>query len=77
MKFDKNEPLKPFSFIVFLLNFSLVFGIISDDDKDDDVDDELSANEMIKAATIMAQFSQNHLGKLIFQCFQKSVFLRK
>ncbi|XP_035825711.1 bromodomain adjacent to zinc finger domain protein 1A [Aplysia californica] len=32
------------------------------DEKDDDMDEEVSANEMIKSATIMAQFSQNTLG---------------
>ncbi|XP_059156185.1 bromodomain adjacent to zinc finger domain protein 1A-like isoform X2 [Physella acuta] len=32
------------------------------EDKDDDLDEELTTNEVIRSATIMAQFSQNTLG---------------
>ena len=38
--------------------------IPKDEEKDDDMEEELSKNEVILAATAMAQFSQNTLGIL-------------
>lgn len=34
----------------------------SADEKDDELDEEQTTNEVIRSATIMAQFSQNVLG---------------
>lgn len=48
--------------VMITLIAEIISFLQSADEKDDELDEEQTTNEVIRSATIMAQFSQNVLG---------------